>query len=119
VILVDTSVWIDHFRRNLPPLVTALEQGAVMVHPFVVGELAIGHLKHRDETIALLNELPALPVSDHPLVLEFVSRHELAATGIGWIDVHLLSASSAGGVPLWTHDRALRRHAARLALLYV
>jgi predicted nucleic acid-binding protein len=119
VILVDTSVWIDHFRRTLPPLVTALEQGAVMVHPFVVGELAIGHLKHRDETIALLNELPALPVSDHPLVLEFVSRHELAATGIGWIDVHLLSASAAGGVPLWTHDRALRRHAARLAQLHV
>jgi predicted nucleic acid-binding protein len=118
VILVDTSVWIDHFRRADAALVRELEQGRVMTHPFVVGELALGHLRNRDETVALLAELPAVPVAPHDAVLEFVVRHGLPAAGIGWVDAHLLCAAASGAVPIWTNDRALRKVAARLALLH-
>jgi predicted nucleic acid-binding protein len=117
VILVDTSVWIDHFRRTLPLLVRLLEDGEVVLHPFIVGEIALGHLRRRDETVALLGELPALPAADHADALHFAARHGLAGSGIGWADAHLLCAASAGGVAIWTHDRNLRKQAARLGLL--
>jgi hypothetical protein len=119
MILVDTSVWIDHFRRALAPLVRELENGTVMAHPFVVGELAVGQLRLPDEPIALLGELPALPTAAHHEVLGFVDRHRLAASGIGWVDAHLLCAAASAGIPIWTHDRALHKQAARLALLHV
>jgi hypothetical protein len=118
VILVDTSVWIDHFRRASSPLIRALENGTVVAHPFVVGELALGQLRHRDETIALLAELPALSIAPHGEVLRFVDRHALAGSGIGWVDAHLLCAAAGVALPIWTHDRSLRKQAARLALLH-
>jgi predicted nucleic acid-binding protein len=92
--------------------------GDVVLHPFIVGEIALGHLKERDETIALLSELPPLPVADHAQALESVHRHKLAASGIGWVDAHLLCAASTAGVPIWTQHRALRKQARRLDLLY-
>ena len=116
MILVDTSVWIDHFRRSLPDLVHDLEKGTVASHPFVVGELALGNLKNRVETVDLLRELPALHIAAHDDVLEFVRRHDLPGRGIGWIDAHLLCAASAADVPIWTHDRKLRACAAKLRL---
>ncbi len=118
MILVDTSVWIDHFRRALPALIRELDKLTVMAHPFVVGELALGQLRHRDETIALLAELPALSITPHEEVLRFVNHHDLAGSGMGWVDAHLLCAASAAAVPIWTHDRSLRKQAARLELLH-
>jgi len=118
VTLVDTAVWIDHFRVSLPALVRRLHDGGVISHPFVIGELALGHLRHRDETVALLKELPTLEVVAHDQVLHFVVRHALAGTGIGWIDAHLLCAAALADVPVWTRDRALRKQASRLGLLY-
>ena len=119
MILVDTSVWIDHFRGTLPALVQQLEDGEVILHPFIVGEVALGHLKKRDDTVSLLGELPALAMADHADALEFVGDHGLAGTGIGWVDAHLLCAASRVGVPIWTHDRSLRTQAMRLGLLHL
>lgn len=114
--LVDTSVWIDHFRRSLPRLVGELHDCNVASHPFVIGELALGHIRQREKTIALLAELPVLGVAAHDDVLEFVEEHGLGDCGIGWVDAHLLCAAAAAAVPIWTHDRKLRKQAARLAL---
>jgi predicted nucleic acid-binding protein len=116
VILVDTSVWIDHFRRSVPELVRALGDGAVVSHPFVLGELALGRLGKAAEAVDLLGQLPALQVATHDQVLEFVRRHDLSGRGIGWVDAHLLAAAHAAVVPIWTHDRRLRDCAARLGL---
>ena len=116
MILVDTSVWIDHFRRSIPELVRHLEDGSVACHPFIVGELALGTLRNRVETVELLAELPALDLSSHDDVLLFADRHDLHGRGIGWIDAHLLCATAAADLRIWTHDKKLRACAAKLGL---
>jgi predicted nucleic acid-binding protein len=116
VILIDTSVWIDHFRAAEPRLVDALEDGRVACHPFVIGEVALGHLRRRAEVIALMSELPSVPVVEHPQVMAFIETHRLMATGIGWTDAHLLCAASRSGTVIWSGDRPLRRQASRLGL---
>lgn len=114
--LVDTSVWIDHFRKANPEVVQRLHDDAVACHPFVIGELALGNLRHRAEILELLQALPTLDVAPDRSVLAFVDRNGLAATGIGWVDAHLLAAVDAAGMDLLTHDARLRRQAARLRL---
>lgn len=116
MILVDTSVWVDHFRRSIPELVRELGNGGVVSHPFVIGELALGHLGKAAEAVDLLGELTALQVATHDEVLQFVRRHDLPGCGIGWVDVHLLAAAHAAAVTIWTHDSRLRACAARLGL---
>ena len=107
MILVDTSVWVDHLRNGSPRLAALLGEDQVLGHPFVLGELALGHLRRRREVLALLADLPAAGVADHDEVLAFVERHALAGGGIGWIDAHLLAAAALGGDSLWTLDRRL------------
>ena len=107
MILVDTSVWVDHLRRGDPRLAALLDQGEVGGHPFVVGELACGNLKGRSEILGLLSALPQVEVADHGEVLALLERHRLAGRGLGWIDVHLLAACKLSGVPIWTLDRRL------------
>jgi predicted nucleic acid-binding protein len=114
--LVDTSVWIDHFRRANPELQHALEAGAVAVHPFVVGELALGQLRQRDEILTLLGSLPAAAGAEPDEVLHFVGLERLSGSGIGWVDAHLLCACRLAGWRLWTADKPLKRQAARLGL---
>lgn len=87
-----------------------------MSHPFVVGELALGHLTRRREILGLLSELPRAQVATHEEVLALVDRHHLAGAGIGWIDAHLLASAALSGVSLWTLDRRLGAVAARLGL---
>jgi predicted nucleic acid-binding protein len=115
-VLVDTSVWIDHFRRAEPVLASMLEEGTVECHPFVIGELACGHLRARDEILGLLEALPALAPADHGDALAFLARHRLAGSGAGWLDVHLLAATALGRTTLWTRDRRLREVARRVGL---
>jgi predicted nucleic acid-binding protein len=117
VILVDTSIWIDHLRRGDPSLVTALELGRVLIHPFVVGELACGTLNRRAEILTLLRELPPAPVATDDEALEFIERRGLMGRGIGYVDVHLLaSVALAGDARLWTRDKRLAAVASKLAL---
>jgi predicted nucleic acid-binding protein len=114
--IVDTSVWVDHFRRGNRALGALLEQGAVLMHPFIVGELACGNLERRVEVLDLLGGLPHAVVADHDEVLELVARQRLHGRGVGWIDVHLLASAMLSGVRLWTRDRRLSGVAARLEI---
>ncbi len=116
MILVDTSVWVDHLRRGNARLEALLRDGLVLVHPFVFGELALGRLKKRTEILGLLGEMPRAEQAGHEEVLQFVERHELAGSGVGWIDAHLLVSAALGRVSLWTLDRRLAVTAERLAL---
>jgi predicted nucleic acid-binding protein len=116
VILVDTSVWVDHFRRDSPRLEALLHGGLVAVHPFVIGELALGRMQRRSEILALLGEMPAAELANHDEVLAFVDRHELDGRGVGWVDVHLLASAALGRMSVWTLDRRLAAAAADLEL---
>jgi predicted nucleic acid-binding protein len=117
VILVDTSVWIDHFRRGSQDLVAALEREEVATHPFVIGEIACGHLKDRAEVLHLLGTLPAAPVATDEEVLVFIEERKLMGRGIGYIDVHLLASAALGDdLRLWTIDTRLSVIARRLKL---
>jgi predicted nucleic acid-binding protein len=119
VILVDTSVWIDHLRSGEPLLVAALEGGRVMMHPFVLGELACGNLANRSEVLELLGGLPAAPTATDPEALDFIERRTLMGQGIGYIDVHLLaSIALSGDARLWTRDRRLAAVATELDLVF-
>ena len=120
MILVDTSVWIEHFKRNDAELSALIGARVVISHPFVVGELACGTLRERDAVIGMLSRLPQAPVVGHDDVLGFVERHALMGRGIGWIDVHLLASTIvAGRVALWSRDRRLAAAAAEHRVAYV
>lgn len=109
MILVDTSVWVDHLRRGDAQLVDLLQRANVIMHPFVVGEMACGSLRDRLSTLELLQDLPAAVVADGDEVLGFIERHGLHGKGIGYVDVHLLaSVALTEGASLWTRDKKLR-----------
>ena len=114
--LVDTSVWITHFRRPNMDLEHLLDECRVVMHPFVIGELACGSLGRRHEVLRLIEALPAAPVATHDEVMSFVERQRLHGTGLGWIDVHLLASARLMRQPLWSADRRLREAAVRLGL---
>jgi len=112
LILVDTSVWVDHLRRGDPGLVSLLERSAVLMHPCVLGEIACGSLRDRKALLQLLRNLPAAVVATDDEVLHFVEAHGLHGKGIGYVDVHLLaSVALSGGARLWTRDQKLRQAA--------
>lgn len=118
MVLVDTSVWIDHFRRADPNLVQLLLDQQVLCHPFVLGELACGHLVNRDRILAGLSALPQVQQATHEEALAVVDRHGLPGSGAGWVDVHLLASCLLGRVRIWSRDKPIRRAAQALGLLY-
>lgn len=107
MILVDTSVWVDHLRWGLPRLATRLQKGEVLIHPWVMGELACGHLRHRRQVLSLLQGLPAAVVASDEEVLLLIERDQLMGRGIGYVDVHLLASARLSRCHLWTQDRRL------------
>src|SRR5205823_11539894 len=111
-----TSVWVDHLRRGNATLATLLADGQVACHPFVIGELACGTLRHRDVVLEGLAALPTHASVDHDEALAFVTAHKLAGRGLGWIDIHLLASVVVSGATLWTFDRALAEEAGRLSI---
>lgn len=117
MILVDTSVWVEHLRRGRPGLVQLLEHGVVLGHPWVRGELALGHLAQRQEILGLLHQLPQATVATDDEVLTLIEAHELAGAGIGYVDAQLLAATRlTADARLWTTDRRLAAAAAHLDL---
>ena len=112
--LVDTSIWIDHLRRSNGDLQRLLADGLAGVHEFVLGELALGHLKRGEEIIALLESLTRLPAAAHHEVVHFVRVHDLQGCGIGWVDAHLLCAAHIARWTVWTADSKLRAAAQRV-----
>ncbi len=119
MILVDSSIWIDHLRAGEPALAELLHAGRVLAHPFVVGELACGNLKNRKEVLSLLQDLPAAPVATDEEVLFFIERRGLMGKGIGYVDAHLLAAISVtGSGRLWTRDKRLGGVAGSIGLAF-
>jgi predicted nucleic acid-binding protein len=117
VVLVDTSVWIEHFRRTDQRLMALLDRNEVVMHPFVLGELALGNLKPRVTVLAALADLPAAEIATDDEVLAFVSAEALFGLGIGYVDVHLLAAARLSpGTRLWSYDKRLAGVADRLGV---
>jgi predicted nucleic acid-binding protein len=117
VILVDTSVWVDHLRKGDQALARLLDSGMVLTHPFVNGELALGNLRQRDFILTALQDLPRAVVATEQEVRQFIAQHTLAGAGIGYVDAHLLAAGRlTAGATLWTRDKRLLGVAQRLGL---
>lgn len=117
MILVDTSVWVDHLRKGDRGLAELLTASNVLMHPFVIGELACGNLRKRDQILALLKNLPRAGVATDDEVLFFVERHALMGRGLGFVDMHLLASVALHGTArLWTRDKRLRAAADSLGL---
>jgi predicted nucleic acid-binding protein len=119
VILVDTSVWIDHLRVGDPQLTVLLEEAQVLAHPWVIGELALGRLSGRSETLGLLNNLPQASIPTEAEVMTLVETQPLFGIGIGYVDAHLLAATLlTADASLWTRDERLAAAAADLGISY-
>jgi predicted nucleic acid-binding protein len=115
VILVDSSVWMDHLHRSDPVLTELLATGEVLTHPFVIGEIAMGNLRDRDRTLTDLYDLPRTAIAADDEVLTFVSQHRLFGRGLGYIDAHLLAATRlTPRAVLWARDKRLMTIAERL-----
>jgi predicted nucleic acid-binding protein len=114
MILVDTSVWIDHFRKGNEQLRQLLMNGEVLIHPFIIGEVACGSIKNRDEILDLLKELPLVDVAEHQEVLKLIENRKLYGRGIGLVDAHLIASALLSKVRLFTMDRSLERIAVAL-----
>ncbi len=108
MMLVDTSVWIDHLRRPQSDLSALLDQGQVLVHPFVLGELSLGFLKDRHSFLETLSRLETAPKAEDEEVLDLVERFDLPRRGLGWVDVHLLASALLARAGLLTRDQALK-----------
>ena len=118
MILVDTSVWVEHFRRGHAGLASLLEDGLVHTHEFVLGELATGSLARRAEVLGLLDALPRAGTAGHEEAMALLDRHRLWGRGLGWVDTHLLASAAIEGRPLWTLDKRLAAAAEVLKVAY-
>ena len=119
MILVDTSIWVDHFRRSNAQLVDALQRDDVLIHPFIIGEIACGSLSNRATTLELLQQMPMATVVEFDEVLGYVERFKLHGKGIGYVDVHLLASAAMSGATLWTNDKRLKATAHGIKCAYV
>lgn len=117
MILVDTSIWIDHLRTGDPQLVALLQEGNVLGHPWVTGELALASLSRRTEVLGLLHNLPQATVATHVEVLTLIDHDRLFGLGIGYVDAHLLASTRlSADARLWTRDKRLHATAVQLEL---
>ena len=117
MILADTSIRVDHLRHGDALMEVMLDAGQIVAHPFVIGEIALGYMPKRAETLQGLGELPALPIVSSDEVLYFIEKQQLIATGIGYVDTHLLaSLVLTGDCRLWTRDKRLAAIAERLGV---
>jgi predicted nucleic acid-binding protein len=116
MILVDTSVWVTHLNLGHEGLKERLREGEVAVHPFVIGELACGNIKNRQEVLSLLATLPRVEVATLEELLGFIEENELTGMGLGFVDVHLLASARLSGVSFWTEDKGLRKAAEKLGM---
>jgi predicted nucleic acid-binding protein len=117
MVLVDTSVWVAHFRSGDVGLEALLEEAHVVSHPFIVGELACGNLKNRTGILSLLQALPAAVLVDHEEVMFFIENHGLMGKGLGYIDMHLIASAVMTRVPIWTLDKELNGVCSKLGIV--
>ena len=118
MVLVDTSAWVTHLRYRNRALEALLNDGHVICHPFIVGELACGVLKNRVEILALLQSLPIATQIEHEEVMQFIENYHLMGKGLGYIDMHLLASALLTEVPLWILDKKLNEVSSKLGIIY-
>ncbi|HTC31727.1 MAG TPA: type II toxin-antitoxin system VapC family toxin [Bryobacteraceae bacterium] len=118
MILADTSVWVKHFRQDDPQLGQLLIDGQILIHPFVIGEIACGNIRSRQKLLGYLRRLPIAISAEEDEVLGFLDQHRLFGQGITWIDAHLLASARLSNCRLWTLDTNLLTAAKRLHLGY-
>jgi len=118
MVLVDTSVWVSHLRHGNEDLQKLLHGGEVVCHPFIVGELACGNLKNRNEILTYLQSLPMTILAEDQEVLRFIEDHRLMGKGLGYIDVHLIASAVLTNVLLWTLDKTLDKFTEKLGISY-
>jgi predicted nucleic acid-binding protein len=118
MVLVDTSVWVEHLRKKEDRLAGLLNDGQVACHPFIIGELACGHLKNRSEILTLLKVLPSCPWVEHDEIFNFIDINRLTGLGLGYIDMSLLASAALSGMNLWTIDRRFQHAAIRMHSCY-
>jgi len=118
MILVDTSIWISHFREGILRLKNLLSDELVICHPYIIGELACGQIKNRDEIISLLKSLPQAQTLENDEILDFIENRKLIGLGVGLIDIHLLASSLLSHSLLWTADKQLNVASSKLNIIY-
>lgn len=118
MIIVDTSVWINHFNSSDLDLVVLLNNNRVLMHDFVIGEIACGSLKARVQKLELLNNLPRPAIADISEILFFIEKNKLMSKGVGFVDTHLLASASISKCKVWTYDKRLQLAAEKLKLSY-
>ncbi len=116
MILADSSVWIDHLNKSDPIFFRLLQEAQVFVHPFVVGEIALGNLTNRSIQLSHMKLLPFADAATDDEVLAMIERHALFGSGIGYIDAHLLASARLSSLTLWTRDKRLRQVEASLGV---
>ncbi|MGA2091256.1 MAG: PIN domain-containing protein [Endomicrobiales bacterium] len=118
MILADTSVWIDHFRKGNPELKRLLDKNEVVCHPFIIGELACGNLKNRKEILVLLHALALIDMVENHEILAFIEKHQLMGKGLGLVDIQILSSALLNNDKLWTLDKKLHQESRNFNIHY-
>ena len=118
MILVDTSVWIDHLHHSDEDLKELLLSNQVCIHPFILGELSCGNISNRNEVLSLLRTLKSIDLALDEEVYTLIENRKLFGKGLGFIDVHLLASALVHHVPIWTRDKSLRLVAGKLGISY-
>jgi predicted nucleic acid-binding protein len=118
MVLVDTSVWVRHLREGDSGLKQLLNNGQVMCHPYIVGELACGNMKNRREVLSLLQLLPLATLAKHEEILQFIELNRLMGKGLGYIDLHLSASAVLTRVPVWSYDKKLNEPNEGLGIRY-
>lgn len=116
MVLVDTSIWVEHLRNGHDRLIELLDEGRVLIHPFVIGELACGNIRNRVEILALLHALPMSTVADIEEIIVFIDTNRLMGKGLGYVDVNMLASAILSNVCLWTRDKPLADAAAGMGI---
>jgi len=118
MVLVDTSIWVDHLRKGNRHLEKLLLDSEVVCHAYIIGELACGNFKNRLEILTLLQSLPSTPTINLDEYLYFVDQNHLYGLGIGFVDINLLASAKLSNIPIWTIDKKLREATVNLKVLY-
>jgi predicted nucleic acid-binding protein len=118
IVLADTSVWIEHLRRGEATLAAHLRDGLVLIHPFVLGELACGNMRSRPAILSHLKTLPEAKLASNAEVLQMIEDRKLWGRGLGWVDVHLIASARLSTCPLWTLDKRLQDTAAQFGIAW-
>lgn len=118
MVLADTSLWVEHLRHGHGGLAALLLKAEVACHRLVIGELACGLLRNRQEVLFLLRSLPAALEADPAEAMGFLEKHSLMGKGLGWIDIHLMASAFLSGTSLWTLDKKLKQESSRLGIAY-